>query len=212
MDFDEERRLAQTFVGANIQHRNGMFNFGDWNEEPTEYTEGFIKRPSFRGTKHPVGHKNHRYFPSDVGSVDLRPYASRLKDVDIHEGDFRESAKHLTRHHNLYLDPAYISRDIDYGGTSQQQEGKEFDQMQRDVIRVGREHEGPSIISNYMYDKNTRKPLYGYIDALMEAGYDIHPWLRKPKANNQVQAELLALRGFPKQLKLTQDYSTKGRR
>jgi site-specific DNA-adenine methylase len=212
LDFDEERRLAQAFVGANLQHRNGMFNFGDWDEEPVRHTEGFIKKPSFRRTKHPVGHKDHRWFPSDVGSVDLRPYASRLKDVDIHEGDFRESAKHLTRHHNLYLDPQYISRDIGYGGSSQQQEGKEFDQMQRDVIRIGREHEGPSIISNYMYDKNTRKPLYGYIDELMDSGYDIHPWLRKPKGTNLAQAELLALRGFPKQLDLTQDYSTKGRR
>ena len=48
LDFDEERRLAQLFVGANIQHRNGRFNFGDWDEEPTGYTEGCIKRPSFR--------------------------------------------------------------------------------------------------------------------------------------------------------------------
>jgi hypothetical protein len=53
-----------------------------------------------------------------------------------------------------------------------------------------------------MYDKDTHEPLRNYIEALLNAGYDIHPWLRKPKANKLAQAELLALRGFPKQQRL----------
>tara|TARA_R100000458_G_scaffold50811_1_gene51143 strand:+ start:252 stop:1862 length:1611 start_codon:yes stop_codon:yes gene_type:complete len=210
LDFDEERRLAQLFIGANLQHRNGMFQFKDWDKagfgSPTGYSEGFIKRPSFRQTKHPIGHPDHRFFPYDAvrdgGVLDLRPYASRLRGIDIHQGDLRETSKLLTPDHVLYLDPPYLRRNIDYGGSAQQREGKDFDELQRDTIRIGREHEGPSIISNYMYDKDTHEPLRDYIEALLNAGYDIYPWLRKPKANKLAQAELLALRGFPKQQRL----------
>lgn len=199
LDYGEERQLVELLVGSNMQHRNGMFQYKDWDTEPKGYSEGFIKRPSFRKPKYSEGHKNFRRFPFDAGSIDLTGYANRMKNFEIHQGDFKDTANLLGRDDLLYLDPPYISRDIDYGGTKEQKAGKDFDQLQRDVIRVGEQHEGPSIISNYMYGKDSGEPLYEYIDALLDAGYDIHPWLRKPKANNKAQAELLALRGFPKQ-------------
>jgi len=204
LDYGEERQLVELLVGSNMQHRNGMFQYKDWDTEPKGYTEGFIKRPSFRkpGKDVKPGDKNFRYFPFDAGSIDLTGYADRMKNFEIHQGDFKDAANLLGRKDNLYLDPPYISRDIDYGGTKEQKEGKDFDQLQRDVIRVGEQHEGPSIISNYMYGKDSGEPLYEYIEALLDAGYDIHPWLRKPKANNKAQAELLALRGFPEQQNL----------
>jgi len=201
LDYGEERQLVELLVGSNMQHRNGMFQYKDWDTQPKGYSEGFIKRPSFRkpGKGVKPGDKNFRYFPFDAGSIDLTRYADRMKNFDIYQGDFKDAANLLGRDDLLYLDPPYISRDIDYGGTKEQKAGKDFDQLQRDVIRVGEQHEGPSIISNYMYGKDSGEPLYEYIDALLDAGYDIHPWLRKPKANNKAQAELLALRGFPKQ-------------
>ena len=55
-----------------------------------------------------------------------------------------------------------------------------------------------------MFGKKSRKPLEGYIEALVDAGYDIYPWLRKPKQNTDAQAELLALRNFPKQSSLSE--------
>ena len=202
LDYGEERQLVELLVASNMQHRNGMFQYKDWDTEPKGYSEGFIKRPSFRKPAEGVmlGDKNFRYFPFDAGSIDLTPYAERMKDYEIHQGDFREAANLLGRNDVLYLDPPYISRNIDYGGTSEQKEGKDFDQLQRDVIRIGEQHDGPSIISNYMYGKDSGEPLYEYIESLLDAGYDIHPWLRKPKANNKAQAELLALRNFPKQI------------
>tara|TARA_Y100000004_G_scaffold132765_1_gene149902 strand:- start:438 stop:2183 length:1746 start_codon:yes stop_codon:yes gene_type:complete len=204
----EERRLAQLFIGSNLQFRDGMFAYDDWEEEPVRYSEGRIKMPTsgtFRRTKHPEGHPNHRFFPSDAGSIDLRPYADRLKNVEIHEGDFQESAKLLDpSRHLLYLDPQYIERDIEYGGSDKQRRGQDFDEHQKDVIRVGRDFDGPSIISNYMFGKKSRKPLERYIEALVDAGYDIYPWLRKPKQNTDAQAELLALRNFPKQSSLSE--------
>jgi len=200
----EQERLAQLFIGSNLQFRDGMFDYDKWDEEPVRYSEGRIKMPTsgtFRRTKHPEGHKDHRFFPSDVGSIDLRPYADRLRGVEIHEGDFQESAKLLDPlRHLLYLDPQYIERDIEYGGSDEQRRGQDFDQHQQDVIRVGRDFDGPSIISNYMFGKKSRKPLERYIEALVDAGYDIYPWLRKPKQNTDAQAELLALRNFPKQI------------
>ena len=211
LDYGEERQLVELLVGSNMQHRNGMFQYKDWDTEPKGYTEGFIKRPSFRkpGKDVKPGDKNFRYFPFDAGSIDLTGYADRMKNFEIHQGDFRDAANLLGRKDNLYLDPQYISRDIDYGGTKEQKEGKDFDQLQRDVIRVGEQHEGPSIISNYMYGKDSGEPLYAYIEALLDAGYDIHPWLRKPKANNKAQAELLALRGFPEQQNLDKFFNKK---
>tara|TARA_R100001463_G_scaffold2797_4_gene11598 strand:+ start:1089 stop:2975 length:1887 start_codon:yes stop_codon:yes gene_type:complete len=209
LDYGDERKLVELLAGSNMQHFEGMFKYKDWDEEypnavPKGYTEGFIKRPSFRkpGKNVKPGDKNFRRFPFDAGSIDLTGYADRMKNFEIHQGDFKDAANLLGRHDLLYLDPPYISRDIDYGGTKEQKEGKDFDQLQRDVIRVGEQHEGPSIISNYMYGKDSGEPLYEYIEALLDAGYDIHPWLRKPKANNKAQAELLALRGFPEQQNL----------
>lgn len=192
LDDDDLMRMAHLLVGANLSNRNGMFQYRAWDKEPIGYSEGEIKRPSFRSS-------DVRVMPGQVGSVNLDPYAQRLRNVDIRTGDLRQTADALTPEHLLYLDPPYISRDISYGGSSQQMEGKTFDQLQRDTIDIASEHEGPSIISNYLYDKNTRQPLQEYINALLDAEMQIHPWIRKPKGNKDPQVEVIATKNFPQQ-------------
>jgi site-specific DNA-adenine methylase len=201
LDDDDLMRMAHLLVGTNLQHRDGMFGYKPWDETPAvPYTEGSIKTPSkgaFRRTKQSVGHANHRYFPKDIGTINLDPFANRLKDVDIHTGDLRQTSQYLTPEHLLYLDPPYVDRLIDYGGSSQQMEGKGLDQLQRDTLRIGAEHEGPSIYSNYLYGKDGM-PLYDLIDEAVDSGYSLYPWLRKPKGNKDAKVEMLGLKGFPK--------------
>ena len=50
--------------------------------------------------------------PHDVGSINLDPYVARLKDVDIHTGDLRQTSEFLTPQHNVYFDPPYQERDV----------------------------------------------------------------------------------------------------
>ena len=191
LDDDDLMRMAHLLVGTNLQHRDGMFGYKPWDEKPAvPYTEGFIKRPSFRSS-------TVRTMPHDARSINLDPYADRLKDVEIHTGDLRQTSQYLTPEHLLYLDPPYVDRLIDYGGSSQQMEGKGLDQLQRDTLRIGAEHEGPSIYSNYLYGKDGM-PLYDLIDEAVDSGYSLYPWLRKPKGNKQPKVEMLGLKGFPK--------------
>jgi len=192
--------LARLFVGTNLQHRNGMFAYKDWDEPTSGYTEGVIQKPSFRASK-------VRHMPHEAKSINLDPYANRLKNVDIHTGDIRETSKNLTRNHAAYFDPQYVGRDIQYGGSKEQKEGVGFDDLQRDVLRIAGEHEGPSLYSNYMYDPKTGKPLTNLINAVQDEGFDIHPWLRKPKGNKNPVVEMLATRNFPeRKLKTILDF------
>ena len=192
LDDDDLMRMAHLLVGANLTNRNGMFTYKPWDKKPQTYTEGKIQRPSFRV-------QPERIMPNDVGSINLDPYASRLRNVDIRTGDLRQPSESLTPEHLLYLDPPYISRDISYGGSEQQLEGKTFDQLQRDTIDIANEHKGPSIVSNYLYSKETGEPLKEYINALLDAEMQIHPWIRKPKNNKRPQVELIATKNFPRQ-------------
>tara|TARA_R100000406_G_scaffold26462_2_gene17032 strand:+ start:110 stop:1267 length:1158 start_codon:yes stop_codon:yes gene_type:complete len=192
LDDDDLMRMAHLLVGANLANRNGMFTYKPWDKEPQTYTEGKIQRPSFRV-------QPKRVMPNDVGSINLDPYASRLQNVEIRTGDLRETSQALTPRHLAFWDPPYITRDISYGGSSQQMEGKTFDQLQRDTLELIGEHKGPSILSNYLYDKNTRKPNREYINAVLDQEMQIHPWIRKPKSNKQPQVELIATKNFPQQ-------------
>lgn len=192
LDDDDLMRMARLLVGTNLQHRNGVFNYGDWGEPTVGYSEGKIKRPSFRTS-------NVRTMPHEVGSINLDPYASRVRNMDVVTGDLRETSQALTPRHLAFWDPPYISRDISYGGSSQQMEGKTFDQLQRDTLELISEHKGPSILSNYLYDKNTRQPLREYIRSVLDQEMQIHPWVRKPKGNNDPQVELIATKNFPQQ-------------
>ncbi len=193
LDDDEKMALARLFVGTNLQHRNGMFDYEPWDAPAKQYTEGRIKRPNFRASK-------VRVMPHEVGSINLDPYAKRLKNVEIHTGDFRDTSKLLDRNDAFYLDPQYIGRDIQYGGSDEQKQGVGFDQLQRDTLKVGAEHEGPVLLSNYMYDPKTGKPFDNYIESALDHGYQIHPWLRKPKGNKNPVVEMLATRNFPEKL------------
>lgn len=190
----QSQELARLLLGTNLQQRNGLFQYEPWGSEAVGYTEGRIKKPSFRraGTG-----GNYRVMPWEVGSLDYGPYAERLANVDIHTGSISDTARHLTPEHLLYLDPPYISRDINYGGSAEQGAGKTLDDLQMETLRIGAEHEGPVILSNYLYDKNTLEPLHEYIDAMKEYGYTIYPWLRKPKGNRDPQVEVIATRNIP---------------
>ena len=145
--------------------------------------------------------------PHEAKSINLDPYAKRLRNVDIHTGDIRETSKNLTGQHALYLDPQYVARDIQYGGSKEQKEGVGFDDLQRDTLRIGGEHKGPVLYSNYMYDPKSRKPLTNLIDAALDEGFDINPWIRKPKGNKNPVVEMLATRNFPeRKLKTLRDF------
>jgi len=194
LDDDDLMRLAHLLVGSNLQYRDGMFSYEDWGEKPAvPYTEGKIKIPNAEGS---FRSSSVRYMPHDVGSINLDPYAARLKDVDIHTGDLRQTSEFLTPQHTTYLDPPYQGRDISYGGSAEQLQGKTFDDLQRDTLRIASELEGPVIYSNYMYDKDG-EPMYNLIDAAQDADMTIHPWLRKPKGNKEAKVEMIGLRNFP---------------
>ena len=156
-------------------------------------TEGFTA-----AQKKKVG--NWRAFPHHSGSINLDAYASRYKDVDIRHGDAFDLQDELRPDDLLYLDPPYIGRSMDYGATSLQQQGRTYDDFQRKILQMGREHEGPSILSNYMYAKDKDQPLEQYIKDAMDSGYDLYPWLRKPKGNKFPQVEMFGLKGLEKPL------------
>jgi len=139
---------------------------------------------------------NWRAFPHHAGSLNLDAYASRYKGVDIREGDAFDLNDQLRPDDLLYLDPPYIGRDMDYGATTLQQQGRTYDDFQRKILQMGREHEGPSILSNYMYAKDKHQPLDRYIKDAMDSGYTLYPWLRKPKANKFPQVEMFGLKGL----------------
>lgn len=139
---------------------------------------------------------NWRAFPHHAGSINLDSYAPRYKGVDIRHGDAFDLHELLRPTDLLYLDPPYIGRDMDYGATSLQRQGRTYDDFQRKILQMGREHEGPSILSNYMYAKDQHQPLEQYIKDVIDSGYTVYPWLRSPKANNFPQVEMFGLKGI----------------
>tara|TARA_R100001079_G_scaffold84328_1_gene47325 strand:- start:15662 stop:17017 length:1356 start_codon:yes stop_codon:yes gene_type:complete len=140
--------------------------------------------------------KNFRAFPYMSRKINLDAYAPRYKGVDITQGNALDIGDLLRPTDLLYLDPPYISRDMDYGATGLQQLGRTYDDFQRGILRLGREHSGPSILSNYMYAKDKHQPLEEYIKDAIDSGYTIYPWLRKPKANKFPQVEMFGLKGL----------------
>ena len=146
--------------------------------------------------------------PSDIGSIDLSGYADRLKDVEIQTGDIRDTAKLLDGDEFLYLDPQYQGRQIQYGGSDEQLQGGQHDQLQRDTIRIGAEHDGPVVYSNYMINPQTGLPNYEMLDDLRDADFDAHTWMRKPKRNATPVVEVLGLKNFPKHVQSAKPQNT----
>ena len=187
---DEElNRLARHFVQNNLSSFRTDWKGKPWGDDSLhgegEYPSQKWRTRSQEAEETGTSHKNWRAFPHDAGSYDLTPYANRMKGFEIHEGDMMDIQDSLTDKDLLYLDPPYMSRNISYGAGKKQQAGKTFDDFQRNVLRLGAEHKGPS-------------PLKDYIKALQDAEYQIHPWLRKPKANKFPQVEMIGLKGFNK--------------
>lgn len=197
---DEKKFMAELYIGANLQQRDGMFSWRDWETDgwPLEvpYTDGIMGGASFRQASVPEGHPNYRKMPYQAGRIDLRPFAKPLRNTEIFNYDFRDAANLLTDDHLLYLDPPYMTRGVEYGGAMEQLWGHDYDQTQKDVVDIMGEHGGPSIYSNYMFGRNTDQPFYDLIGDLLDRESTIHPWLRKPKANQHPQVELIATRNF----------------
>ena len=202
LEDDENKFLAESFIGANNQQRDGRYQFKDWGE-PTvvDYSDGLYSGPSYRQASKPPGHPNFRVHPGMLGSIDLSPFSQRMKDWEIYNYDFRDAANLLTRDHLAYWDPPYMSRQVEYGGDPSQNWGYQYDQDQKDVVDLMGEHQGPSIYSNYMYGKDTQKPYEELVSDLLNVEADIHPWLRKPKANIKPQVEMIATTKFPESTK-----------
>ena len=200
---DEElMRLAQLYVGIQTQSYGNIkypenekqrAKHQEWYDSP-RYTEGPAKYSGWRSKPKPP---YERIMPYEVGAIDLSAYPNRLRDVEIHTGDIRETAKLLQGDEFLYLDPQYVGRKIQYGGSKEQLEGGLYDQLQRDTIRIGGEHDGPVVYSNYMVNPQTGLPNYEMLDDLMNYDYDAHSWMRKTKGNKLPVVEVLALRNFP---------------
>jgi len=201
---DENMELAHNLVGANQQSFFGLkyptspkqkAKFPEWYGG-SRYTEGPAYKSGWRNPPMKDG-KQIRWMPSDVGSIDLSGYANRLKDVEIHSGDLRDTAKLMQGDEFLYLDPQYVGRKIQYGGSDEQLQGGLYDQLQRDTIKIGAEHDGPVVYSNYMVNPQTGLPNQEMIDDLLDANFDTHTWMRKPKRNATPVVEVLGLRNFP---------------
>ena len=62
-------------------------------------------------------------------------------------GDLRQTSEFLTPQHNVYFDPPYQERDVgtNYGGSKEQMQGINFDDLQRDTLRIAAEHEGGDV-------------------------------------------------------------------
>ena len=63
-------------------------------------------------------------------------------------------------------------------------QGINFDDLQRDTLRIAAEHEGPVMYSNYMYGKDG-EPMYNLIDAAQDADMTFTNLSRKPKGNKE---------------------------
>jgi hypothetical protein len=198
---DELMELAHLYVGSNLQAFGGLkyptspgqrAKFPEWYGG-SRYTEG-PALPSGWRSKPKVA---SRIMPYEVGAIDLSKYPDRLKDVEVHTGDLRHTAKKLQGDEFLYLDPQYVGRKIQYGGSDEQLQGGLYDQLQRDTIDIGARHDGPVVYSNYMVNPQTGLPNQEMIDDLLDADFDLHTWMRKPKANKTPVVEVLGLRNFP---------------
>lgn len=198
---DELMELAQLYVGANLQAFGGL-KYPTSPGQRAKYPEWYGGSRYTEGPALPSGWRSKpkrakRIMPFEVGAIDLSKYPDRLKDVEIRTGDIRDTAKFLTGDEFLYLDPQYVGRKIQYGGSDEQLQGGLYDQLQRDTINIGAKHDGPVVYSNYMVNPTTGLPNQEMIDDLLDADFDLHTWMRKPKDSGRPVVEVLGLRNFP---------------
>jgi hypothetical protein len=195
---DELRELASHYIATNHQAFGNLnypqsqtqrAKYPDWYGG-TGYTEGPILNSGWRRS-------SVRVMPHRVGALDLSAYPNRMRDVEIHTGDLRDTVNLLEGDEFMYLDPQYLDRQIQYGGSDQQQSGTGYDQLQRDTIRIGAEHDGPVLYSNYLVGPKSGLPNEEMIRDLLDGGFDLHTWMRKPKQNARPVVEVLGLRNFP---------------
>jgi site-specific DNA-adenine methylase len=195
---DELRELASNYIATNHQAFGNLnypqsqtqrAKYPEWYGG-TGYTEGPILNSGWRRS-------SQRIMPHRVGALDLSAYPDRMRDVEIHTGDLRDTVNLLEGDEFLYLDPQYIDRQIQYGGSDEQQSGGGYDQLQRDTIRIGGEHDGPVLYSNYLVGPKHGNPNYDMVSDLLDSGFDLHTWMRKPKQNKTPVVEVLGLRNFP---------------
>ena len=64
-------------------------------------------------------------------------------------------------------------------------------------LTLGQDTMAPVVYSNYMVNPQTGLPNQEMIDDLLDANFDLHTWMRKPKANKTPVVEVLGLRNFP---------------
>ena len=195
---DELRELASHYIATNHQAFGNLnypqsqtqrAKYPEWYQG-TGYTEGPILNSGWRRS-------SVRVMPHRVGALDLSAYPDRMRDVEIHTGDLRDTVKLLDGDEFMYLDPQYQDRQIQYGGSDEQQSGTGFDQLQRDTIRIGGEHDGPVLYSNYLVGPKSGLPNSEMIEELLDYDFDLHTWMRKPKQNARPVVEVLGLRNFP---------------
>ena len=195
---DELSELASHYIGTNHQafgnlkypNQKQRKNYPEWYGG-SRYTEGpIMDKQGWRKS-------SVRVMPHKVGGLDLSAYPDRMRDVEIHTGDLRDTHKLLQGDEYLYLDPQYIDRMHQYGGSDEQLSGGGYDQLQRDTIRIGAEHDGPVLYSNYLVGPKSGLPNEEMIADLLDSGFDAHTWMRKPKGNSRPVVEVLGLRNHP---------------
>ena len=200
---DELRELASQYIATNHQAFGNLkypqsekqrLQFPEWYSGE-RYTEGPILDSGWRRS-------SKRVMPHEVGALDLSAYPNRMRDVEIHTGDLRDNVKLLEGDEFLYLDPQYIDRKTQYGGSNEQQSGVGYDELQRDTVKIGTQHDGPVLYSNYLVGPQSGNPNYEMISDLLDGGFDLHTWMRKPKRNARPVVEVLGLRNFPDHVQL----------
>jgi len=194
---DELAELAELYIGANHQafgnlnypSKKQRANYPEWYSG-SGYTEGPILNSGWRKS-------SSRVMPHEVGGIDMSAYPDRLRDVEIHTGDLRDTSKLLQGDEFLYLDPQYVDRLIQYGGSDEQLSGEGYDQLQRDTVKIGAEHDGPVVYSNYLIGAKHGVPNSDLVSDLLDNDFDLHTWVRKPKPTSLPVVEMLGLRNFP---------------
>ena len=122
-----------------------------------------------------------------------------MKNWEIREGTMQDLAPELGSDVFMYLDPPYWGRTFDYSDNPNEA-GRLLDDLQRETIDIGAEHEGPVVYSNYLLDPDTREPYHEAINYLLDQGYDITPWARNiktGKTGGKNVVEMLATRNMP---------------
>jgi len=194
---DELSELAQLYIGSNHQafgnlkypSKTKRADYPEWYSG-SGYTEGPILNSGWR--KQPS-----RVMPYDVGGIDMSAYPERLREVEVHTGDLRDTSKLLQGDEFLYLDPQYVDRVHQYGGSDEQLSGGGYDQLQRDTVKIGAKHDGPVVYSNYLIGAKHGVPNEDLVSDLLDNDFDLHTWVRKPKSTNMPVVEMLGLRNFP---------------